>query len=393
LPAECEITFVQVLSRHGARDPTSTKTLEYNKTIQKVKANVKSFPGPYAFLASYEYMLGSDQLTTFGQREMTNSGIKFYRRYEKLASQMTPFFRSSGEARVVESAENFAQGFHMAKLADPRACKHRLAFPYPIVTIPEVEGENNTLHHDLCTAFEHGPVSNIGSDAQTVWMRAFIPPVQMRLNTNLAGANLSLEETIDMMELCPFNTVATLHGSISPFCMLFEPDDWHNYNYYATIGKYYGYSYGNPLGPTQGVGFARELISRLTDEPVQDGASINSTLDASNCTFPLGRKLYADFSHDNDMTAIFSALGLYNGSRPLPNTTVAEAGQAKGYSAAWTVPFAARAFFEKMRCGGRDGELVRVVVNDRVLPLTQCGGDQLGRCTLAEFIDSLGFAR
>lgn len=354
---------------------------------------MKNFRGPAAFLASYEYTLGSDQLTAFGQQEMINSGIKFYHRYENLAGQYTPFFRSSGEARVVKSAESFAQGFHIAKLADKNASKYDSAFPYPLVIIPEVEGENNTLHHELCTAFENGTDSNISNNAQTIWMKIFVPPVQMRLNSHLAGANLSLEETIDMMELCPFNTVATLNGSISPFCRLFERDDWYNYNYYATLGKYYGYSYGNPLGPSQGVGFARELIARLTDEPVQDGASINSTLDASNATFPLGKKLYADFSHDNDMTAIFSALGLYNGTKALPNTTVVEAWQVNGYSAAWTVPFAARAYFEKMRCRSHEEELVRVVMNDRILPLSQCGGDQLGRCTLTDFINSLGFAR
>ena len=157
--------------------------------------------------------------------------------------------------------------------------------------------------------------------------------------------------------------------------------------------RYYGYSYGNPLGPTQGIGFANELIARLTDQPVQEGASTNSTLDSSNETFPLGRQLYADFSHDNDMTAIFAALGLYNNTAPLLNTTVTKVEEANGYSAAWTVPFAARAYFEKMQCRGHDEEFVRVIVNGRVLPLTQCDGDHLGRCTLGAFVDSLGFAR
>ena len=109
--------------------------------------------------------------------------------------------------------------------------------------------------------------------------------------------------------------------------------------------------------------------------------------------FPLGRKLYADFSHDNDMTTIFSALGLYNGTAQFPNDTAIEAQDANGYSAAWTVPFAARAYFEKMECKSHDEELVRVVVNDCVLPLTQCGGDSFGRCKLTAFIHSLGFAR
>jgi hypothetical protein len=65
-----------------------------------------------------------------------------------------------------------------------------------------------------------------------------------------------------------------------------------------TLNKYYGYSHGNPLGPTQGVGFTNELIARLTSQPVNDHTTTNTTLDTSNTTFPLNRKLYADFSHD-----------------------------------------------------------------------------------------------
>ena len=93
------------------------------------------------------------------------------------------------------------------------------------------------------------------------------------------------------------------------------------------------------------------------------------------------------------MTAIFSALGLYNSTSALSNTTIETTTQTKGYSASWTVPFAARAYFEKMTCGGKEEELVRVLVNDRVLPLETCGGDELGRCTLSKFVGSLTFAR
>ena len=67
--------------------------------------------------------------------------------------------------------------------------------------------------------------------------------------------------------------------------------------------------------------------------------------------------------------------------------------EMKGFSCAWTVPFAARAFFEKMQCRGVDEEMVRVLVNGRVVPLESCGGDQMGRCTLSRFVESLSFAR
>ena len=93
------------------------------------------------------------------------------------------------------------------------------------------------------------------------------------------------------------------------------------------------------------------------------------------------------------MTSIYAALGLYNSTKPLPNDTLQDIEHTKGFSASWTVPFGGRAYFEKMRCKGQDEELVRVLVNDRVIPLDTCGGDELGRCTLDRFVESLSFAR
>lgn len=420
MPDGCRVTFAQVLSRHGARDPTASKTASYNQTVLKIKARVKAFTGKYAFLANYTYNLGADQLTTFGQQEMINSGIKYYGRYHDLAERFDPFVRASGEARVVESAQNFTQGFHQAKLADRRSIGND-GFPYPIVVVSEAAGSNNTLSHDLCTDFETGlPYDAIASNAQAVWLSVFIPPIAARLNTDLPGANLTQNDVISVMDLCPFVTVAAADGAISPFCALFAVDEWHQYDYYESLGKYYGYSYGNPLGPTQGVGFTNELMARLTNASVNDHTSTNRTLDSNVATFPLGRKLYADFSHDSkstsfvpswgtlldvdvmrwmlihcidDMTAIFSALGLYNTTSPLSNSTLETTAQTHGYSAAWTVPFAARAYFEKLKCAGVQEEYVRVLINDRVLPLQTCGGDKLGRCTLSAFVNSLSFAR
>jgi Histidine phosphatase superfamily (branch 2) len=95
----------------------------------------------------------------------------------------------------------------------------------------------------------------------------------------------------------------------------------------------------------------------------------------------------------SDLTGIFSAIGLYNATGPLSNTSIETPAQAAGYSASWTVPFAARAYFEKMTCIGVDEEFVRVIVNDRVISLQTCGADKLGRCTLSGFVDSLTFAR
>jgi hypothetical protein len=390
VPPSCDITFAQLLSRHGARNPTASKTVEYEALVTRIKKNVQSFEGPYDFLNDYEYTLGADDLTVFGQQQMVNSGLKFFDQYEHLAAKHVPFVRASGEDRVVESAKNWTQGYHEARIASGRPDVH---YPYNILTIIEDDQHNNTLDHGTCTNFEDGPLSEIGDNAQDIWTQIFVPPIQKRLNRDLPGANLTQGDVIYFMDLCPFNTMASRTGQISPFCDLFSEAEWHQYDYYESLGKWYGYGPGNPLGPTQGVGFTNELIARLTEKPVQDETSSNHTLDSKPKTFPLHRLLYADFSHDNGMTSVFSALGLYNGTKPLSNTTLESVQQTHGYSASWATPFGARMVVEKMECAGSYGELVRVLVNDRVIPLETCGADHLGRCQLEKFVKSLSFAQ
>ncbi|KAI5868500.1 acid phosphatase [Durotheca rogersii] len=389
-PQDCEITFAQLLARHGARDPTAHKSETYAGIIDRIHDSVTDYGKNVQFLKTYQYKLGADQLTSLGQRQMVESGIKFYRRYRQLANTNTPFIRASGQDRVVESAEKWAKGFHQARVAD-RNADPLDEYPYNILVIPEEDGFNNTLSPDICLAFEESRHDN--RDEQLTWAGKFLPPLTERLNRDLPGANLTDQETVFMMDLCPFNTVADPRGELSKFCYVFTVQEWHDYDYYQSLGKWYGFGNGNPLGSTQGVGFINELLARLTGQPVVDHTSTNSTLDDSHTTFPLDKALYADFSHDNDMMGMFAALGLYNQTDPLPEDRRVSAREAKGFSASWVVPFAARLYVEKMACGGSREEFVRILVNDRVIPLQNCGADALGRCRLDRFVASQSFAK
>ena len=299
VPDNCDLTFVQVLSRHGSRDPTFSKTSVYAALVEDIKAKVDCFTGKYSFLGNYSYELGSDQLTKFGQRELHDSGVKFYERYKTLARSSIPFIRAGQQDRVAGSALNFSKGFHEARKSDGSADPDD--YPYPVLQISEDSNSNNTLHHSLCDNFEDGPNSELASDAQEIWLDIFAPTITMRLNSDLKGMDFSNLDTIHMMDLCPFNTVASEIGELSPFCDLFTELEWQQYDYFQSLGKYYGYGNGRPLGPTQGVGFVNELIARLTSSPVNDQTSTNHTLDSSNRTFPLNLPLYADFSHDKSV--------------------------------------------------------------------------------------------
>lgn len=394
VPGQCNITFAQVLSRHGARDPTFTKGVVYRALIAKIHIWTKSYGPGYEFIKLYRYSLGTDQLTSFGEQQLARSGVKFYNRYRSLISQSPPFIRASGQDRVIHSAENWAKGFHQALVANSSFSPP--PFPYPILTIPERLGANNTLNNKLCAPFTIGRYSRIGSDAASVFLDEFAPRIAARLNRNLLGVNITNGEVPLLMDLCPYETVASPQGAdISPFCNLFDVDEWAEYDYYQSLGKWYGYGPGNPLGPTQGVGWVNELLARLTGRAVEDETSTNRTLDGREESFPLGKRLYADFSHDNDMMGILGALRVYD-DVVMPNSTLLGPMKNGGFSAGWAVPFGGRVYVEKMTCadiGVPGEEWVRVLVNDRVMPMKGCGSDRLGRCRLDRFVEGLEFAR
>lgn len=135
-------------------------------------------------------------------------------------------------------------------------------------------------------------------------------------------------------------------------------------------------------------------MARLTDSAVANVTNVNRTLDADPLTFPLGRSIYADFSHDNQMGPIYTALGLHKPSSDLPTDRIVQS----PWITSQLLPFAAQLVVEKYTCdpsyaGGASTEWIRILNNDRVIEVPYCavqGGG--GLCGLAAFIDTLGYA-
>ncbi|KAG5931321.1 hypothetical protein E4U60_006200 [Claviceps pazoutovae] len=393
VPRGCKVTFASVLSRHGSRFPTKKKSQAYRNLVERIQRDVQTYGPGYGWIKNYRYSLGQNDLTPPGRKELFRSGVQFFKRYENLGRRnLRPFIRASGSDRVIKSAEHFARGFYRAKGFFARI-KSFGRYTNKMVVIPEQKGVMNPLTHGNCKSFEAGLHAKNASDAKNAWLKIWGTPVMNRLNRNLKGANLTLEETVYMMDLCPFNVAATTRNQLPPFCRLFSRREWVSYDYYQSLNKWHTYGPGNPMASTQGVGYVNELVARLTGTAVQDNTTTNVELDSNPATFPLGRSLYADFSHDNTLLAVFGALGLYTNETVLPTNHVVPAIRAGGYSASWTVPFAARMYVEKMDCRDGQQDLVRVLVNDRVVVPKGCQADIYGRCQLMDFVDGLQFAK
>lgn len=129
---------------------------------------------------------------------------------------------------------------------------------------------------------------------------------------------------------------------------------------------------------------------------MRDNTQTNRTLDASPVTFPLNRTIYADFSHDNQMIAIYTAIGLFEQPKPLdPGCPNPE----RTWITNQMTPFSGRMVVERLHCTAdfrhhsNSGIFVRILVNDALQPLGFCNADSDGLCSLDAFVESQSYAR
>lgn len=62
---------------------------------------------------------------------------------------------------------------------------------------------------------------------------------------------------------------------------------------------WYTSAFGSPVARIQGIGYIQELVSRLTQTRIAvHNTSTNGTLDDSDETFPFGRSIYVDATHE-----------------------------------------------------------------------------------------------
>lgn len=109
---------------------------------------------------------------------------------------------------------------------------------------------------------------------------------------------------------------------------------------------------------------SQELLARLKGEVSfieHDRTKVNHTL-----PFPLRHSFYVDFTHDNQMAAVVSAMGLFKDESPPMASSLDPARQWVFSSIA---PFGGRLVVERISCAG--ALFVRVLANDRVLKLVR----------------------
>ncbi|KAI0777494.1 phosphoglycerate mutase-like protein [Trametes elegans] len=390
IPSGCELTQVHLLHRHGARYPTSGgDTTDFAEKVHAA-ANSTGFTasGPLEFLNTWTYKLGSEILTPYGRQQLFDLGVSTRMKYGHLLENDKDLnvFRTTSEARMVDSALHFAAGFFGVQ-------QYKDSY-HQLIQIEDI-GFNSTLAPFTSCANAQNDVMEIGYQAARNWTVVYLNESVPRLQQYVDGIKLNVGDARAMQDLCAYETVAL---GYSKFCNLFTEEEWMSYEYGTDIGLWYSYGPGNFAAAAQGIGYVQELVARLTKTPITEFAtSLNATLDGSNVTFPLDQNIYVDATHDTVISMVLTALNFSNFVQegPLPVDHIPE--NHTHYNAQYIVPFASRLETQVVSCPAGDDSadkkpFIRFVLNDGVLPLTgakYCTENKDGLCPVDDFVKSM----
>ncbi|CAF3936116.1 unnamed protein product, partial [Adineta steineri] len=431
IPSDCTTSQVHILHRHGQRFPSGTfddggNTQRFaDKVTNASRCGKLRATGSLAFLNKYEYKLGLNLLTAIGSTTAFTSGSNFWTQYGRFlyenmsnstqwndslnvfadgSPRRKPFIRTTSQARIYESARWWASGF----FNNPDGGSSNTS--YDLLIIPEGGTENNTLaSYDSCTNYNDPTIVFIGDTAQAVFYNNYLKDAVGRFSTHLnSDFNLTAMDVYAMQTICPYEVA--YFGS-SDFCSLFTDQEWIDFGYSLSIQFYGDYSFGNPTGRAQGIGYVQELLARLQNRYIDiSESSVNSTLDNNPTTFPLGQPFYLDYSHDDIIVSVLTALGMeyFKGSSTgLPYDIPHAPNPPENFDLSQMTPFGARLFTEVLTCSSSnpkvkktkstvyskpnitDGrKFIRMQLNEKTLPLHTigCPVRSDGLCSLEDFL-------
>lgn len=289
LASGCQVEQAHLLQRHGNRFPTSGdddggNDERFASKITDFTAKSSGFAGPLAFLNSYHYELAQSYLTGLGASTEFQAGATFWNRYGRIlynasigqiaynasfpngTARPKPVLRTTSQSRIYDSEISWSLGFFgssFEKVPNPNLTD--AATPFSVVVIPEGGTENNTLaSYDSCTNDNDALIGFLGDDDLFSYIPKFLKNATARLQQYApSDFVLTTNDTYAMQSICAYETG---YLGMSDFCTLFTQDEWASFENTLDMVYYYDYSYGNPTGRAQGIGYVQELFARLENE-------------------------------------------------------------------------------------------------------------------------------
>ncbi|CAN6604436.1 repressible acid phosphatase [Trichomonascus vanleenenianus] len=354
IPGVCTVDQVITISRHAERYPTIE---QYEQIVQSIaKLKLASLSGPLQFIADYGLFMSKHdigQLTASGPFSGTATaekwGSKFAQKYHSLFLNREEKLRifAGGNNRDIQTAENFAKGCFGPPWSNSAV----------VVSVPEsVQRGANSLSPFISCAPGQNLLDHVKYSYE--FYISNLLGVVDRLQPNVGRTKLDGYDVDSLFLLCAYELNAK--GN-SDFCSIFTPDEFRLFDYHASLTTYY----------LAGPGSSK---SRAIGSPF-----VNASLQIFNEGPPVGT-VFAMFAHDLDLQAILSTLGLFDPPERLPHLAMPE---QNPWNVTSLTPMGARLVFERMWCP--PSSMIRVLLNDAVIPIPGCDSGPGMSCELKAF--------
>ncbi|XP_062499808.1 multiple inositol polyphosphate phosphatase 1-like [Corticium candelabrum] len=270
----CKAVHVNAVIRHGTRYP-SVKQLDEFETLKSKLRNLSDIINhtQYGWAVTWEIPIRLTRhtcslVTDRGLREQFELAQRISRRlsqlFEKGFSSRSYEFSSTDMERTARSAAAFGIGLFLGSgnLSD---CK--------LDSVPinrtRLNVDNEMRFFDLCHKYinnVHVEKNNASSERKKFFkgeeMNRLAREISLKLTGNKSDNALLPYDVVQMSRACVFESVFSERGE-SPFCLLFDLDQWEVVSYAMDLKNYWKRSYGSEINWKMSCPLVRQIYYEM----------------------------------------------------------------------------------------------------------------------------------
>jgi multiple inositol-polyphosphate phosphatase/2,3-bisphosphoglycerate 3-phosphatase len=378
-PEGCNLVHLDLVSRHGARNPTNGDVTALTKLADSVKNYNAYISDNFGWIKNWTNPFVAAQqgyLSFSGQEELFYMGHRYNSTYSPLFSQQyfpdVYVMQSTQVPRTGVSASSFAQGY----LQGLGRLPNNFLPPYIF---------SNTAAYDYLRFFDNCEEyvqamknGTINEDEAEAYSQANYPAIAARVAAMLGVNgiwNISNDVLDSMFTACAFEVA--VFNKTDGWCAIFSPSDISVYVYVSDLEDYWTRSYGTALGYKIGSVVLQNVVS-----------TIDAVINGSSPT----QKAYLRFAHAETILPLYAVLGLYKDNFTLTANLTQDQIDSRVWTTSVIAPFAGNLAFSLYSCGGSDYK-IKLTTNEVETQMPGCGGEMYCPYTTFKSIyaDALAF--
>jgi len=372
-PQGCFPVHVDVVARHGNRNPSSSDIEEYirlEETLPQYREKLskewlKGFKNPVP-------LSEEGRLVLKGKYEHYNLAKRLVQAFPELWKEpYSPdlyLMKASQKERAMVSGDTFAYSlFERRGEVGPDSYE-------PHYILSETESQDTTLKfYDLCDLYTRTVDKNDTAKIEAkLYEEKILPRIAQRLTSVItvdASWNVSEDDALAFYSLC--KTQAAILDIEDQACALFTERELLDLEYWEDLDDYYGKGYAYPINYEMTTPLMQDILYSMIS--VAQGET--------------RQKANLRFAHSSTVVPLAAVFGLYKDGRDLKHNDSQELIDSRTYRTSDISTMAANFVFVLYECQDND-YLVKVLQNEKEMEVDGCDGVY---CPLRQFLETYEF--